>query len=226
MMEAYVPEYLQPTFYIDSDNPEIVAFAEKHTQGATTDKEKAVKLYYAVRDGFRYNPYNLRMKPSEVTASHLLEAGDGHCIDKAIFLAACARAVGIPSRLEFADVKNHISSEKFVQLLKSDVFAMHGITQLFIDGKWVKCTPAFNKELCALFNVDTLEFDGENDSLFHEFDKAENKFMEYVAYHGVFDDFPRDYFVGVMILNYPHLFNYETLNSLLVKHTTPVAESV
>lgn len=216
-MESYGKEHLKPTFYIDSDNPEIVAFANKHIGDATSDREKAVKLYYAVRDGFRYNPYQLRMKPSEVTASHLLEAKEGHCIDKAIFLAACARAVGIPSRLEFADVKNHISSEKFVEMLKSDIFAMHGITQLFIDGKWVKCTPAFNKELCALFNVDPLEFDGENDSMFHEFDKADNKFMEYVAYHGVFDDFPRDYFVGVMILNYPHIFNYESLRKLLAE---------
>ena len=216
-MESYGKEHLKPTFYIDSDNAEIVAFANKHIGDATSDKVKAVKLYYAVRDGFRYNPYQLRMKPSEVTASHLLAAKEGHCIDKAIFLAACARAVGIPSRLEFADVKNHISSEKFVEMLKSDIFAMHGITQLFIDGKWVKCTPAFNKELCALFNVDPLEFDGEKDSMFHEFDKADNKFMEYVAYHGVFDDFPRDYFVGVMILNYPHIFSYDILRKLLAE---------
>jgi hypothetical protein len=64
--------------------------------------------------------------------------------------------------------------------------------------------------------VDALEWDGVHDSMFHEFDKAHNKFMEYVAQHGVFDDFPREYFVAVMVLNYPHLFNYPTLKSLLV----------
>jgi len=225
-MDTYGPEHLKATFYLDSDNPEVVAFATKHIGDAKTDKEKAVKLYYAVRDGFRYNPYHLRMKPEEVTASHLLSVGDGHCIDKAIFLAACARAVGIPSRLEFADVVNHISSEKFVEMLKTDVFAMHGITQLFIDGKWVKCTPAFNKELCTLFNVEPLEFDGEHNSMFHEFDNKQNKFMEYVAQHGVFDDFPREYFVTVMVLNYPHLFNYETLKKLLVDTEKPIAGNV
>jgi transglutaminase-like putative cysteine protease len=225
-MESYGPEHLSPTFYLDSDNPEIVAFAKKHIRDVSTDKEKAVKLYYAVRDGFRYNPYHLRMKPTEVTASHLLEAKEGHCIDKAVFLAACARAVGIPSRLEFADVKNHISSQKFVEMLKSDVFAMHGITQLFINGKWVKCTPAFNKELCDLFKVNPLEFNGENDSMFHEFDKQDNRFMEYVAQHGVFNDFPRDYFVGVMILNYPHIFSYETLRKLLVDSQIPSSVDV
>lgn len=216
-MENYGPQHLSPTFYIDSDNPAIVAFAQKHTEGAGSQQEMAVRLYYAVRDGFRYNPYNLRMKPSEVTAGHLLQEGEGHCIDKALFLAACARAVGIPSRLEFADVKNHISSQKFVDMLKSDVFAMHGITQMFVEGKWVKCTPAFNQELCDLFNVAPLEFDGLNDSLFHEFDKADNRFMEYVAHHGVFDDFPRNYFVGVMIRNYPHLFDYDRLREVFVE---------
>ncbi len=225
-MDSYRPEHLKSTFYIDSDHPEIVAFVKKHIGGASTNKEKAVNLYYAVRDGFRYNPYNLRMKPEEVTASHLLTVGDGHCIDKAIFLAACARAAGIPSRLEFADVKNHISSEKFVEMLKSDIFAMHGITQLFIDGKWVKCTPAFNKELCLLFDVEPLEFDGESNSMFHEFDKKHNKFMEYVAQHGVFDDFPREYFVAVMVLNYPHIFNYDTLRKLLVDEQKPISEKV
>lgn len=223
-MESYGPEHLSSTFYIDSDNAQIVAFTNESVGSASTDKEKAVNLYYAVRDGFRYNPYNMRMKPEEVTASHLLIAKEGHCIDKAVFLAACARAVGIPSRLEFADVKNHISSEKFIEMLKTDVFAMHGITQLFIEGKWVKCTPAFNKELCTLFNVEPLEFDGEHDSLFHEFDKNENRFMEYVAQHGVFDDFPREYFVAVMILNYPHLFNYEMLRGILVD-SKPVSVS-
>ena len=225
-MDTYGPEHLKATFYLDSHNPEVVAFAKKSIGDAKTDREKAVKLYYAVRDGFRYNPYNLRMKPEEVTASHLLSVGDGHCIDKAIFLAACARAVGIPSRLEFADVINHISSEKFVEMLKSDVFAMHGITQLFIDGKWVKCTPAFNKELCMLFNVEPLDFDGVHDSMFHEFDNKQNKFMEYVAQHGVFDDFPREYFVAVMVLNYPHLFDYPRLRGLLVADETPVSQTV
>tara|TARA_R110002072_G_scaffold161823_1_gene313465 strand:- start:74 stop:757 length:684 start_codon:yes stop_codon:yes gene_type:complete len=224
-MQSFGQEHLNPTFYIDSDNAEIVAFANKHVGSAKTDKDKAVNLYYAVRDGFRYNPYNLHMRAKEVTASALLKVGEGHCIDKAIFLAACARAVGIPSRLEFADVKNHISSEKFVELLKSDIFAMHGITQLFIDGKWVKCTPAFNKELCALFNVQPLEFDGETDSMFHEFDKNKNKFMEYVGQHGVFDDFPREYFVAVMVLNYPHLFDYNRLRGVLVDGGVPQPEA-
>ncbi|MFT4981818.1 MAG: transglutaminase-like putative cysteine protease [Bacteroidia bacterium] len=220
-MASYQPQHLKSTYYLDSDNPEIVAFAQENIAGATSNKEKAVKLYYAVRDGFRYNPYGLHIEPEKMRASALLKAGEGHCIDKAIFLAACARAVGIPSRLEFADVKNHISTQKLIYTLKSDVFAMHGIAQLFIDGKWMKCTPAFNKELCDFFNVEPLKFDGENDSMFHEFDKKNNKFMEYVGQHGTFDDFPREYFIGVMIYNYPHIFPYEKIREAYVNLQTP-----
>ena len=223
-METYGSEHLQSTYYLDSDNPGVVSFAQKHIGTATSAKEKAVNLYYAVRDGFRYNPYGLHIEPEKMRASALLEVGEGHCIDKAVFLAACARAVGIPSRLEFADVRNHISTHKLIDTLKSDVFAMHGIAQLFIDGKWVKCTPAFNKELCYLFDVEPLEFDGETDSLFHEFDKKNNKFMEYVGQHGTFDDFPREYFIAVMVYNYPHLFPYEVIRRAFVELKTPTLE--
>lgn len=225
-MDKYLPEHLQPTYYLDSDNAEIVAFAKKSIGEANSDKEKAVKLYYAVRDGFRYNPYGLHIEPEKIRASALLKAGQGHCIDKAIFLVTCSRAVGIPARLEFADVKNHISTQKLIDTLRSDVFAMHGIAQLFIDGKWVKCTPAFNIELCELFDVEPLEFDGENDSLFHEFDKKNNKFMEYVGQHGTFDDFPREYFIGVMIYNYPHLFPYSKIREAYVEFQTPSSVGV
>jgi transglutaminase-like putative cysteine protease len=222
-MDTFEPQHLQPTYYINSDHPEIIAFAEANKGKGATQKEQAVSLYIAVRDGFRYNPYNIVTRPDEMQASFILNRGDGHCVEKAILLAACARAIGIPSRLEFADVRNHISTQKFIDMLKTDVFAMHGITQMFIDGKWTKATPAFNKELCSYFNVTPLEYTGEGDSIFQEFDGNNNKFMEYVANHGVFDDYPRDYFIGVMILRYPHLFDYPRLRKLLWEVERPEA---
>lgn len=43
-------EYLQPGRFIDSDRPEVIAFAERN-RGANADlREQAVSLYYAVRD--------------------------------------------------------------------------------------------------------------------------------------------------------------------------------
>lgn len=207
-------QYLQPTFYLDSDHPEVFDFAKKHTDESASEKENAISLYLAVRDGIWYDPYDLKLGKQEMKASSVLERGRGQCVEKACLLAAAAKAVGIPSRLEFADVKNHISSQKFLDILQSDVFAFHGLTQLYLDDKWVKCTPAFNVELCEKFKVAPLEFDGETDSIFQEFDSEGGIFMEYLTDYGAFPDMPRELFIGVAVKHYPHLFSPERLKNL------------
>jgi len=198
--------YLKPTYYIDSDSPEVIAFAKKHTEGTTTEAEKAVKLYYAVRDDFFYDPYHVDLRAEAMKASTTLKRGSGYCVEKASLLAAAARVVGIPSRLAFANVRNHLSTQKLIDLLRSDIFVFHGFTELFLDGKWVKATPAFNKSLCEKFGVAPLEFDGVNDSIFHEYDSG-RKFMEYVYDFGSFADVPRELFIKSLQEYYPHLFD-------------------
>jgi len=91
-------------------------------------------------------------------------------------------------------------------LLKSDVFAMHGYTELFLNGRWVKATPAFNQGLCELFNVAPLEFDGVHDSVFHPFNRDGELLMEYLVDHGQFADVPETFFFQHLKKCYPHLF--------------------
>lgn len=181
---------LQATDFIDSENSEIIRFAQQTIGQATDQKEQAIKLYYAVRDEFRYDPYRIQFTPKGLKASTVLAQGYGYCVSKAVLLAAVGRAVGIPTRVGFADVKNHLSSEKLKQVMQSDVFAWHGYTEFYLNNKWVKATPAFNLLLCEKTGIKPLEFDGENDSIFHEFDQAGNKHMEYLKDHGHFDDLP------------------------------------
>ena len=181
---------LQATDFIDSDNSEVISFAQQAIGQTTDQKEQAIKLYYAVRDEFRYDPYRIQFTPNGLKASAVIKQGYGYCVSKAVLLAAAGRAVGIPTRLGFADVKNHLSSEKLKQVMQSDVFSWHGYTEFYLDNKWVKATPAFNKLLCDKAGIKPLEFDGENDSVFHEFDQAGNKHMEYLKNHGPFDDLP------------------------------------
>jgi len=184
--------YLDATYYLDFDKPELAAYARATIGDAKTDVEKAVRLYYAVRDEFRYDPYAMQLIPAAMTASHTFRAGRGFCVNKAALLAALARAVGIPARVGYADVRNHLASRRFLELLKTNLFVWHGYVELYLEGRWVKCTPAFNLELCKKFNVLPLEWDGRTDSLFHPFDAAGNKHMEYVNDHGVFADVPFD----------------------------------
>ena len=180
---------LAPTEAIDSDHPVVMAFARAHA-GGQTDRERAVSLYLAVRDGLRYDPYRIDLSAPGMRASTALSQEFGWCVPKAVALAAVARAAGIPARLGFADVRNHLSTERLRQTMKTDVFAWHGYTALWIDGAWRKATPAFNLSLCEKFGLLPLEFDGVSDSLYHPYDRAGQRHMEYVNERGQFDDLP------------------------------------
>ena len=198
--------YLQPTFYIDSDSPEVIKFAKSTVNETQSDIDKAVNLYYAVRDQIRYSPYGIVFDPDVFKASWLLEAETGFCIQKSILLAAATRVVGIPSRLGYADVRNHLATERLIALMRTDEFFFHGYTELYLEGKWVKATPVFNLSLCERFDVKPLEFDGTADSIFHPFDVVGNKHMEYIRDHGQFADLPFDKMVRAFHQGYPHLY--------------------
>ena len=185
------PAWLASTPCIDSDHPAVAAFAHEHARG-DTPRERAVSLYRAVRDGLRYDPYRIDLSPQGMQASTALAQGHGWCVPKAVLLAAVARAAGIPARLGFADVRNHLSTERLRQTMKTDVFAWHGYTALWLDGAWRKATPAFNLSLCEKFGLLPLEFDGVHDSLYHPYDQAGQRHMEYVNERGQFDDLPLD----------------------------------
>ncbi len=189
-MTPDMSEFLEPTEMIDALHPAVAAFSKEHTKGVVHPKAQAVKLYYAVRDGIRYDPYTIDMSVDGMRASTTLGNGRGWCVPKAALLAACCRQMGIPAKLGFADVRNHLSTERMRATMKSDLFCWHGYTSIYLDEKWVKATPAFNVELCERFRLIPLDFDGENDSIYHPFDRLGNKHMEYVRERGEYADVP------------------------------------
>jgi transglutaminase-like putative cysteine protease len=182
-------EYLSPGRYVDSAHSAVLEFSKTHARGKS-ERERAVSLYYAVRDIIRYNPFLDFSDPEVFRASAVLGAGQGFCVGKASLLAACARAAGIAARVGFADVKNHLTTPRLAETMGSDLFVYHGYTELSIDGRWVKATPAFNLALCTRFRVRPLEFDGAEDSIFHPFDEDERRHMEYLRDRGVYADVP------------------------------------
>ncbi len=181
---------LAPTTYIESTHPAVVEFVAEVTADCRDDREKAVALFDAVRDGIRYDPYDTSRDPDAYRASAILDGGQKWCVPKAVLLTAAARAAGIPARLGFADVKNHLQSDKLADTMGTDLFAWHGYSVLFIDGEWRKASPAFNRSLCERFGTKVLEFDGRTDALLHPHDQAGNRHMEYVADRGVHQDLP------------------------------------
>jgi transglutaminase-like putative cysteine protease len=172
----------------------------------SSDVERALSLYYAVRDGIRYNPFLDFSRDTAFQGSQCLATGEGFCIGKAALLAACARAVGIPARVGFADVKNHLTTPRLAERMGTDLFVYHGFTELWLEGKWVKATPAFNLDLCRKFRVKPLEFDGRHDSIFHPFDADERRHMEYVRDRGSSADVPVEEIKRVFREAYPGLY--------------------
>lgn len=216
-MNGINPAWLAATEFLDYHHPAVQAFVASTVPGGThgagagaldgaaTPKEQALRLYYAVRDGIRYDPYSASMRREAMRASTTLIKGVGYCVNKALVYAACLRSIGIPARPGFADVKNHLSTEKLTRLMGTDLFAWHGYVSLWLEGRWVKATPAFNLDMCRRFGVLPLDFDGEHDSLMHPYNSSNQRHMEYVKQRGDFDDLPYDELVADMVRMYPQL---------------------
>jgi transglutaminase-like putative cysteine protease len=203
---------LGSTYFVDSDNEAVRTFAENSLvavglTSASDPTDKAIALFHAVRDGFRYDPYLLASDPDDYRASTIIATESNWCVPKSVVLTAAARAVGIPARLGFADVRNHLTSEKLSARMGTDLFAWHGYSELLLGDRWFKLSSAFNIELCERFGVKVLEFDGTDDALMHPYDQAGHRHMEYVQQRGSFDELPLDQIFADFAEIYPTMFD-------------------
>ena len=204
-------EYLSAGRFIDSNAPSVVTFAQDATAGAGNDAERIKRLYHAVRDGIVYDPYVDLSDPANYRASDVLAAKRGFCIGKASLLAASVRAVGIPARVGYADVRNHMTSPRLYEKIKTDVFTWHSYADIQLNGHWAKATPAFDLALCQRAGVTPLEFDGEEDSLLQPFDASGRRHMEYLKDRGTYADVPFETIMTDFRVQYPALMSSKGL---------------
>ena len=136
-------------------------------------------------------------------ASTVLAQGHGWCVPKATLLAAACRAAGIPARLGFADVRNHLSTERMRNTMETEVFYWHGYTEIWLQGAWRKATPAFNLSLCQKFGLLPLDFNGLDDPIYPPFDQHGERHMAYLHQRGSFDDLPLTAIVADFEQHYP-----------------------
>ena len=205
---ACLPEFLVPTAFVDSDSPEVRAFVARSLDGAQDlpPTARAIRLFEAVRDRIRYDPFDVGTAEEDYRASRIAGKPSNYCVPKAILLTAALRAAGIPAAVGFADVRNHLNSPKLAELMGTDLFIYHGYVALWLDGRLFKVTPAFNTELCERFGVRQLIFDGKSDALFHEFDTNSQRHMEYVSDRGWFADPPIPQLLRDFRTTYPKLW--------------------
>ncbi|MEU1811853.1 transglutaminase-like domain-containing protein [Micromonospora aurantiaca (nom. illeg.)] len=197
---------LAATWFLDHDSAEVADFVTRHAPPGPDLTARAVALYYAVRDSVRYEVYAADMSRDGLRASTVARAGTGLCIHKSMLYAAALRAIGVPSRLVLADVRNHLTSDRLRALMGGDVFRHHCYTLVHLDGRWIKATPVFSRRLCRLYRIGELEFDGRTDSLYHPYDMDGRRHMEFLRVHGEFSDLPYDRIVTDLRQAHPNLF--------------------
>lgn len=193
--------YLAPAEYIDSDHPAVVEEAARLRSEAVTPGGGglAITLFERVRD-LRYEAEDFEVLDN-YRASRVLEIGHGYCVAKAGLLAALARAAGIPARVGFADVRNHLASARLLAAMGTDLFAWHGVTELFLHGRWTRVSPTFDRETCRRAGVPVLRFDGRDDALLQAFGGSGH--MRYERWHGTFHDVPARFLAAEMPRLYP-----------------------
>lgn len=187
--------YLKETYLIDSDNPAVKKAAGEICSNSPTQNEKAVKIFYFVRDVINYNMYAVSTKKEAYKASAILQSGQGWCLQKAILLTALARAAGIPSRLLVVSLKNRRAPNKAIESLGTDLFFPHVYNEVFLDGKWLKIAATFDKEICDRGGVPAVEFDGKNNAILSAVDLKGQPYIEYLDDYGFYADVPWDFIV-------------------------------
>ena len=91
------------------------------------------------------------------------------------------------------------------EMMKTEVFYWHGYSSIWLEGRWVKATPAFDLALCERFGVVPLEFDGREDSIFHAYDRAGRRHMEYLRDRGAHAEVPASEIMAAFAREYPRL---------------------
>ena len=188
--ESERARYLSATEFIDKDVESIRTLAESLRQGS--GQSTSVALFDWVRDEIRYDPRCAKDPREQYRASAILERRSGYCVQKAVLLAALGRAVGIPARLGFADVRNHKTPEWMLELMGTDLFVFHGYTEFYLDGGWLKATPAFDRASAAKAGALLVELDGSNDAMLHPVDPEGHPYIEYIRSRGSYADVPVD----------------------------------
>ena len=202
-MNLQMEKYLKSTPIIDCNHTSIQEKTKDLTKGQDNIIEKATALFYFVRDEIRYNMYVSKSLPEHFQASNTLSTGEGYCVQKAVLLVALARAAGIPAGLGFARLRNNLLPEKTLKWLGTNILPFHGYAELYLNGKWVKATPAFDVTMCEKNRIVPVEFDGKHDAMFHSHNRDGKLHIEYIGDVGhYFDDLPLDKLWDVLTQTY------------------------
>lgn len=195
-------EYLKPTEFIESENSEIYSLSKDIVKGEESERLKAERLFYFVRDKITYRPLYFSYLPrEEFKATATLKRGYGLCFMKAVLLISMLRSSKIPARCVLAEIRNYQLPDPVKKTLRTDLI-IHGFAEVFLSEKWIKLNPAFDLEYCKKKDYMPTEFNGEEDALFYPVDNKGNKLIEYAQIFGSYPDLPYDFILDYIKKKY------------------------
>ena len=164
---AGLESYLKEDYYCNFNHPSIKKLAEQVAGQYDTNKEKAVALFYWVRDNILY-----RVSYWQRTASDTLAEREGTCTNKANLLAALLRSQNIPAGYGVMKVygQEYLGPicipmvRKYINNVSTHVYL-----GVYLENRWVKVDPSDDYEFSmntSFFNPPSLlvDWDGEKDA--------------------------------------------------------------
>ena len=182
-MSLDLDEYLLPSPGVTCQAPQVLDLARRAVRGAADERQAAVSLFEQAREAVAYSPYVPFWAMEHYEAPAVLGRGYGYCVQKSALLAALARAAGIPARLGFADIENHLLGERFLSYLGTNLMTFHCWAELWLSGRWIKATPSFERRLCQEQGWRLVDFDGQNDAMLPADDLAGRPHIIYLRHH-------------------------------------------
>jgi hypothetical protein len=109
--------------------------AAEITVGATSEREKAVRIYDWVRDEVEYG---FTRRFDEADPAFTLEVGRGHCNPQTELVVALMRAAGLEARQRFVTIDADILDGLFPKRAKPPEELNHSYAEVRLDGRWVR----------------------------------------------------------------------------------------
>lgn len=139
-----VKQWLEPTLFVQCDDPRIVAKA-KEIIGDETDSLKASTLLCE----WVYNNVKTIFSARLTNALEVLDSLEGDCTEHSILFVALARAAGIPAR--------EVAGLIYMDGAKPG-FYFHQWAKVWV-GKWVDVDPTWNQPLADVTHIKLAEGD-------------------------------------------------------------------
>jgi len=124
-------EYVLPTQFLQSDDPQIVKYAEEAVKSEKNPWNKATLMERYVYQNLKKKNFSTALASASEVAKNL----EGDCTEHAVLLAAMLRAQKLPSRVVVG----------LVYIPSRSSFGGHMWTEVFLDNRWIPLDATLGK---------------------------------------------------------------------------------